>query len=262
MSNILTDLKFDPIKWSLDNINALKGIDDEVKTDADIQIHRGFLEAYCTIKSEINALLEPTILNGIETVIFTGHSLGGALSSISALDFKHMLERAGSSLKTHLITFGAPRVGNQVFVDQLNNKLSLNMRIVYDEDIVPEVPGAPFVHPGDLVTIKPNSVTVTLQKLVGDSSKYYTSIHQNDDIKSILLKSLEVTCIEAMKYALSFICQLDEKLFLERVKDHSQYKSMSDTTLTNIYNRFAETVPTFNTMRRKHRRTHRKFSRK
>mmetsp|Transcript_27923 Transcript_27923/g.29099 ORF Transcript_27923/g.29099 Transcript_27923/m.29099 type:complete len:368 (+) Transcript_27923:16-1119(+) len=268
MSNILTDLKFDPIKWSLDNINALKGIDDEVKTDADIQIHRGFLEAYCTIKSEINALLEPTILNGVETVVFTGHSLGGALASICALDFRRMAGIAGNNnLKYHLITFGSPRVGNQIFANNINGMMDVNMRVVFEDDIVPQVPDKPYVHPGDLVVVKSNDDVIITRRLdQDDSSERYVDIDENEiNTKSVLLKSLEAGCIEGAKYITSFFCTLpkDEKPFLKKVTDHSKYKSISAETLESMYNIYANLTPNFNQMKKKlRRRKNRKLLRK
>lgn len=50
-------------------------------------------------------------------LVITGHSLGGALSTLAAFDFNNL------GIKTNLITFGSPRVGNEKFAKELNKRL-------------------------------------------------------------------------------------------------------------------------------------------
>jgi predicted lipase len=48
-------------------------------------------------------------------IVFTGHSLGGALATVAALEFTVDAEKLGINPKNmKLITFGAPVVGNDV----------------------------------------------------------------------------------------------------------------------------------------------------
>ena len=73
-------------------------------------------------------------------VIFTGHSLGAAVSA-------NMLVMA--SLKGYinkeknlpiLITFGQPRTGNKLFIEKLNDFTEMIIRNVNDNDLVSQIP--------------------------------------------------------------------------------------------------------------------------
>eukprot|EP00340_Litonotus_pictus_P010265 CAMPEP_0170514894 /NCGR_PEP_ID=MMETSP0209-20121228/1405_1 /TAXON_ID=665100 ORGANISM="Litonotus pictus, Strain P1" /NCGR_SAMPLE_ID=MMETSP0209 /ASSEMBLY_ACC=CAM_ASM_000301 /LENGTH=312 /DNA_ID=CAMNT_0010799155 /DNA_START=165 /DNA_END=1103 /DNA_ORIENTATION=+ len=268
LSNVLTDLNFAPIKWDVAQGIKTMEMEDEEANENDIKVHRGFLEAYCSIQAAIQGLFMGNFMNGVETVIFTGHSLGGALASICALDFRRMAGIAGNNnLKYHLITFGSPRVGNQIFANNINGMMDVNMRVVFEDDIVPQVPDKPYVHPGDLVVVKSNDDVVITRRLdEGDSSERYVDIDENEiNTKSVLLKSLEAGCIEGAKYITSFFCTLpkDEKPFLKKVTDHSKYKSISAETLESMYNIYANLTPNFNQMKKKlRRRKNRKLLRK
>ena len=49
-------------------------------------------------------------------VVFTGHSLGGALSTMAALDYYDKYG-GGAIRNAYLYTYGSPKVGNKVFAD-------------------------------------------------------------------------------------------------------------------------------------------------
>jgi len=71
------------------------------------------------------------------TVQLTGHSLGGAMATFSALDIQSNVK----PVKMNVVTFGSPRVGNEKFVQFWNKKLGRNsMRVVNRFDIVPHLP--------------------------------------------------------------------------------------------------------------------------
>jgi len=68
-------------------------------------------------------------------VLVTGHSRGGAMATLAALDL------AKDGVKTDLITFGAPRVGNTQFSQYADKTLKgLNMRVTYKDDVVTGIP--------------------------------------------------------------------------------------------------------------------------
>jgi len=52
------------------------------------------------------------------TVVLTGHSLGGALATMTLFFFKYLDQLPG--VKMSLVTFGEPRSGNKVYADYLN----------------------------------------------------------------------------------------------------------------------------------------------
>ncbi|CAI2373183.1 unnamed protein product [Moneuplotes crassus] len=80
-------------------------------------------------------------------VIFTGHSLGGAMAIHAAADLvlsDFLINRAAI-----VYTFGQPRVGNAEFYEQFIGKLNAFYRVVHDKDIVPHLPPCvPNLHHG------------------------------------------------------------------------------------------------------------------
>lgn len=83
--------------------------------------------------------------------IFTGHSLGGALASVFALAMTQIHD--GDMWKdpgSRLITFGQPRIGDLSFANAHDDLIPpfKKLRVVYNKDIVPNVPRRrdDFVH--------------------------------------------------------------------------------------------------------------------
>jgi pimeloyl-ACP methyl ester carboxylesterase len=83
-----------------------------------------------------------------ETAIWvTGHSLGGALSTVAAARLMERIENdpAYASLNLEgMATFGSPRVGDEDFTIQFNTtaeRLGVQVwRFVHGDDIVPRIP--------------------------------------------------------------------------------------------------------------------------
>ncbi len=94
------------------------------------RVHRGF-------KREVDELwprLELALKNNQRPVWFTGHSLGGAMATISASRCK--LSHIESNPQA-LYTFGSPRVGNRRYVEYVHYEA---YRWVNNNDIVARVP--------------------------------------------------------------------------------------------------------------------------
>ncbi len=109
-------------------------------TDLPGKTHRGFKEAYDSMRDEIHYLLENTPLKDCKINI-TGHSLGGALANLCALDLhqsKYGIEK--------VVTFGAPRVFDEEGAKQYyNSELSdKTLRVVQEGDPVPKIPFGKF----------------------------------------------------------------------------------------------------------------------
>jgi hypothetical protein len=68
----------------------------------------------------------------------TGHSLGGALATIAALDLS--CNGIVSKNQLHLYTFGSPRVGDVHFANAVMGAVSEHWRVVHDRDAVPHIP--------------------------------------------------------------------------------------------------------------------------
>jgi len=113
------------------------------------EIHEGFYKAYESIRIDfLNFVTAARKQHPQSDVIITGHSLGGALAYIAAVDLSIT---AGINV-THSYTFGAPRVGNRIFADtwaQIYQEDATFYRITHGLDPVPHVPPmlSGFQHP-------------------------------------------------------------------------------------------------------------------
>lgn len=74
------------------------------------------------------------------SLTITGHSLGGALALLNAYEAATTIP----GLPISVISFGAPRVGNIAFRDQLHQMGVKTLRVVVKQDLVPKMPGVVF----------------------------------------------------------------------------------------------------------------------
>ena len=136
------------IVMSIEGTHDLEGTITDleiIKTDlvgypnapSDAKIHRGFDRAYHAIQrmveEDVTALVEeyPDF-----PVYVTGHSLGGALATLAALDLTVLKPK----IPVHVYTFGAPRVGNDAFQLYFQSQIANSIRVVHEKDIVPHLP--------------------------------------------------------------------------------------------------------------------------
>jgi hypothetical protein len=101
-----------------------------------IQAHKGFYSVYMTVRDQIWKLYKEN-QNKIDELYITGHSLGGALSTLCAFDF-------ALHVPIHY-SFAAPRSGNVAYSNKFNQMLPTSLRIYNNEDIVHSVPPAEFL---------------------------------------------------------------------------------------------------------------------
>lgn len=96
------------------------------------KVHRGFADALEVVWLNIAAaLLETT-----QPLLITGHSLGGALGTLTASLYP----------EAALYSFGAPRVGDRSFRAAMAERPGKAKRFVNNRDIVPRVPPAGFIY--------------------------------------------------------------------------------------------------------------------
>ncbi|XP_072958544.1 phospholipase A1-Igamma1, chloroplastic [Typha angustifolia] len=74
------------------------------------------------------------------SLTITGHSLGGALALLNAYEAASSIP----DLPVSVISFGAPRVGNEAFAEKLKEARVKPLRIVVKQDVVPKLPGILF----------------------------------------------------------------------------------------------------------------------
>lgn len=126
-----------PADW-LTNFDFVKTVPYAQYPDA--ELHEGFWKAY----KQFAAPLEKEILNismhrcpQCSSLLFMGHSLGGALAMIAALDHK---VQQRTKLPLSVFTIGQPRVGNTAMVTLLQKELPNVVRMTHKSDPVPHMP--------------------------------------------------------------------------------------------------------------------------
>lgn len=108
------------------------------QTEGPIRVHYGFYSQYQVVRGKIHEIIrqwmETELLRG---VVITGHSLGGALATLCAVDLDFNFQ-----LDIQCVTFGSPRVGNRAFAKSFNRRIPKSTRYVYKNDMVTKVPMA------------------------------------------------------------------------------------------------------------------------
>eukprot|EP00002_Diphylleia_rotans_P024548 TRINITY_DN4856_c0_g1_i14.p1 TRINITY_DN4856_c0_g1~~TRINITY_DN4856_c0_g1_i14.p1 ORF type:complete len:463 (+),score=75.72 TRINITY_DN4856_c0_g1_i14:79-1467(+) len=119
-----------------------------------VKIHGGFFACYQSIGEAIKDHITQLIASEphkYRVLYVTGHSLGGALASIMALEMKCMF----NEMRVISYTFGSPRVGNLMFASLYDKLVPETYRVVNYQDFVPNVPRVVtfFKHVGKEVLI-------------------------------------------------------------------------------------------------------------
>lgn len=146
------DSKYDAvvssIRGSADLGNWIDNIDIEMvcpySWDRDVCVHAGFHQEYTSLKEFIVSSIEKTAeLYNTNNLVVTGHSSGGANSILLAYD--QVTKNTGNSKVDSLnlltlMTFGAPRMGNENFAEAMEDEEVPHTRVVHWHDIAPHVP--------------------------------------------------------------------------------------------------------------------------
>ncbi|XP_066918205.1 uncharacterized protein [Clytia hemisphaerica] len=109
----------------------------------DVKILKFFWEAF----ELVSYGLRPYITDPSKKYIITGHSLGGAMASIMALNGTQLYQGSmWANPQSSLITFGQPRTGEQTYANLHDSLISTyrKLRFVYMGDIVARNPGHEF----------------------------------------------------------------------------------------------------------------------
>ena len=101
--------------------------------ELDCYIHNGFNNIFNNLLDEIRLLLD--INNNVKNIIFTGHSLGAAISKIFSLYFNKT-----KSKKSKCITFACPLVGDQTFGNKFNEFVPHSYSFLCEKDFVINIP--------------------------------------------------------------------------------------------------------------------------
>lgn len=166
-ANIKTDLNTKMVLHPIANNMDLSGeeaLTAFARTAAEKppRVHRGFLEAYDSVKDRIWEYVLPLVFqNGparqSHTLFVTGHSLGGGLAVMCAMDFANRVREttlahvgnhgngtreiiAPSKPAVAVTTFGAPRICNFSFLVRFHQLIPTAHRFVCAKDAIPKTP--------------------------------------------------------------------------------------------------------------------------
>lgn len=103
-ADVKTDLSFNLVSpnVSLPNVKWAEGA----------AVHEGFVNGFSSIEQNLTDALKPYAARDIP-IVFTGHSLGGALATLACLYYEQFFNaQIGKNPVSACYTFGAPRLGN------------------------------------------------------------------------------------------------------------------------------------------------------
>ncbi len=142
---------------------------------SDAKISQGSYEAWENIQilkdkktgHSLWQFLDSTLISN-SSLLITGHSLGGNLSTVYGSWLAYQLKKQNKSIKKiQVITFAAPAAGNEVFAKDFNTKFPEAMLIENTNDIVPKFPVANAVgNLGELFKPKPDASEIEIAKII------------------------------------------------------------------------------------------------
>ena len=154
---------------------------EEKKKCSNCTVHAGFMTSWRHTRAEIMPHLEEAVANypGYQLTL-VGHSLGGAVAALAALDFQ------ARGWNPQVTTFGEPRIGNQGLVRYIDDAFSsddkraegvlghaMYRRVTHVDDPIPLLPLEEWgyrMHAGEVFISKPETPpsVVDLRRCTGD----------------------------------------------------------------------------------------------
>lgn len=143
--DMLTDAKFLQTRASwMPELEVEDGQDHK-----QFNIHQGFADSLEAIWPELEERLQ-TLVSKNYKIMFCGHSLGGALATLAAHRLAVEYQRDDSRPTPHIhavFTFGQPRVGNDVFMEDVDKQLyGRYIRSVNNRDVIAMLPPPNLLH--------------------------------------------------------------------------------------------------------------------
>ena len=133
-------------EWDNDFNFPLTEVDQLNNYQPGIQCHTGFYNIYLSIRQQL--LRTWSQFRFLTDVLYiTGHSLGGALSTICAFDFVGPSGNSQTQFPQIPIvhySFASPRTGNVAFANKYNELMPTGLRVYNTSDFIPELPPSIF----------------------------------------------------------------------------------------------------------------------
>ncbi|KAJ3368136.1 hypothetical protein GGF31_006844 [Allomyces arbusculus] len=120
-------------------INLVDGPSRVPNLPSGAKVHAGFWSTWAAGKDEVVAWVKMMRQQHPDyKIVTTGHSLGGAMAILAALDLRQTLSIPDAQLAVY--TYGEPRVGNMAFASYVSNQSFEISRYVHEDDVVPHLP--------------------------------------------------------------------------------------------------------------------------
>ena len=106
-----------------------------------VAVHEGFSQYYESVAPELMTLMQSIFDHEtVESVVVTGHSLGGALASMFAFELYNTIMFKFRQIPLLVYTFGCPRVGNDLWRNLFDRSITNCFRCANRLDIITQVP--------------------------------------------------------------------------------------------------------------------------
>lgn len=98
-------------------------------------VHEGFYGVYLSVRDKLWEWWNNN-KSWISTLYITGHSLGGALSCLTAFDFSNVFNNTKYPIH---YGYASPRVGNVLFALEFNKRIPTALLVLNLDDVVPQL---------------------------------------------------------------------------------------------------------------------------
>lgn len=246
-ANVKTDLDYFPMTQPPTRFyQAGKGVATRYLKTL-VSVHRGFWASFIADgynEEVIDALEEACTKIGVTPVnarvLFTGHSLGGALATLAAQAWTQKHADAGQFCE--LVTLGSPRVGNKPFAYEYNSKMPNHWGIVCGKDPIPTIPkGFLYKRCGERVALNKNGDIIVRPSFLEKEVNFGASNNPSDHF---LVRYRGAICaiIKAQFSSLNIpggyegVLKLSKAMDLKQMLRHENMdlKSLADPTIKPI----------------------------
>ncbi|KAK7199500.1 lipase [Novymonas esmeraldas] len=192
-------------------------------------VHRGFYSTYNSVRPQMLRSATRLIASfPTYQVLVTGHSLGGALSVLAAVDLQRHLNSLTTSPKPlALYTFGAPRVGNPDFTRWADQLLANgpHYRLTHARDPVPHLPFMRFGYlhaPTEVFyrTADNSSMRVCVDSATAESNDCANSLFAWNTGDHLKYLGEPTGCTAALTAAAERDAQLPMHMYVELTLEH------------------------------------------
>lgn len=155
-----TDAKVDPLgllAQVAEDLRSLEQVTIPWSSDSSAAVSSGSIKAFGDITTmtskgamwgkNLSDYLT-TVAGEVPQIVVTGHSLGGAMTTMVSLWGQSTFASALGSTVIQPVTFAAPGIGNQAFIDLYQSTFSGNVAFANSLDMVPLIWASPSAIPG------------------------------------------------------------------------------------------------------------------